>query len=92
MTLQSRRTTCWSSDGRVVSSRTRTIRAPAYHGRHAVSDSGAGVPSSLLLIHGAGSGPWVFEQWMTAFPEIEVAALDLQEGLDVERASMRHYA
>lgn len=48
--------------------------------------------ASLLLVHGAGSGPWVFDDWPAAFPELEVAAADLQEGLDVSRASMHDYA
>jgi pimeloyl-ACP methyl ester carboxylesterase len=41
----------------------------------------------IVLAHGAGSGPWVFEGW----PE-EWIRVDLQEGLDVARASMRDYA
>lgn len=46
---------------------------------------------SLLLVHGAGSGPWVFEGWEAHFPGMEVKAIDLQEDLDVARASMVDY-
>ena len=49
-------------------------------------------PRSLLLVHGAGSGPWIFEEWGSAFPGIAVSAVDLQEGLDVAKASMTTYA
>jgi pimeloyl-ACP methyl ester carboxylesterase len=47
---------------------------------------------SMLLIHGAGSGPWVFEGWKEAFPDIQVEAVDLQRGLDVSTTSMSDYA
>jgi pimeloyl-ACP methyl ester carboxylesterase len=46
----------------------------------------------LLLAHGAGSGPWVFDGWPAAFPDLEVAAGDLQAGLNVAEASMSNYA
>jgi pimeloyl-ACP methyl ester carboxylesterase len=49
-------------------------------------------PKSVLLVHGAGSGPWVFDAWASAFPTLTVEAVDLQQGLPVERASMRDYA
>jgi pimeloyl-ACP methyl ester carboxylesterase len=49
-------------------------------------------PASLLLVHGAGSGPWVYDEWASAFPSLTVEAVDLQEGLVVERASMDDYA
>jgi pimeloyl-ACP methyl ester carboxylesterase len=50
----------------------------------------AGV-TSLVLVHGAGSGPWVFDSW--APPDgIETVAVDLQRGLDVATASMDDYA
>ena len=49
-------------------------------------------PASLLLVHGAGSGPWVYEDWYASFPSMRVAAVDLQEGLDVGSASMANYA
>jgi pimeloyl-ACP methyl ester carboxylesterase len=47
---------------------------------------------SLVLIHGAGTGPDVFDSWAQDFPGIRVAAVDLQEGLDVGRATMNDYA
>jgi pimeloyl-ACP methyl ester carboxylesterase len=43
-------------------------------------------------VHGAGSGPWVFDGWAGAFPEVAVEAIDLHDGLDVGRASMDDYA
>jgi hypothetical protein len=46
----------------------------------------------LLLAHGAGSGPWVFEGWGDAFPGLEVEAVDLMAGLNVAEASMSNYA
>ena len=49
-------------------------------------------PASLLLVHGAGSGPWVFEGWADAFPGLRVVAVDLQAGLDLGTASMADYA
>lgn len=49
-------------------------------------------PKSLLLVHGAGSGPWVFDGWAEAFPHLRVASPDLQEGLDIGVASMNDYA
>ena len=50
-------------------------------------------PRSLLLIHGAGSGPWVFDGWPPFFPPtLRLEAVDLQEGLDPAHASMAQYA
>jgi pimeloyl-ACP methyl ester carboxylesterase len=49
-------------------------------------------PASLLLIHGAGSGPWVFEEWECRFTGVDIFAVDLQGQLDVARASMSDYA
>jgi pimeloyl-ACP methyl ester carboxylesterase len=49
-------------------------------------------PASLLLVHGAGSGPWVYDGWLQAFPGICLSAVDLQEGLDVATASHADYA
>ena len=43
-------------------------------------------------VHGAGSGPWVFDGWSESFPDLEIAAPDLQEGCDVARATMEDYA
>jgi pimeloyl-ACP methyl ester carboxylesterase len=48
--------------------------------------------ASLLLVHGAGSGPQVFERWPGHFPGLDVDAVDLHAGLVVGRASMRNYA
>jgi len=47
---------------------------------------------SLVLVHGSGSGPWVFESWERSFPELTVTAVDLQAGLDVAHATLRDYA
>jgi pimeloyl-ACP methyl ester carboxylesterase len=48
--------------------------------------------ASVLLVHGAASGPWVFDRWFDRFPEARTEAVDLQAGLDVAHASMRDYA
>jgi pimeloyl-ACP methyl ester carboxylesterase len=48
--------------------------------------------ASLLLVHGAGSGPEIFERWPSHFPGVDVDAVDLHAGLVVGRASMRNYA
>jgi dienelactone hydrolase len=44
-----------------------------------------------VLVHGAGSGPWVFDGWPTFFPGITTLAVDLHAGLAVEHASMDDY-
>jgi pimeloyl-ACP methyl ester carboxylesterase len=44
-----------------------------------------------LLVHGAASGPWVFEGWAETFPETDVYAVDLQAGLNIAEASMQNY-
>lgn len=49
-------------------------------------------PASLLLVHGAGSGPWVFTGWAEAFPAIRTVAVDLHHGVDTARASHDDYA
>ena len=49
-------------------------------------------PTSLLLAHGSGSGPWVFDDWAASFPGVTVAAVDLHANLDVSRASHADYA
>jgi pimeloyl-ACP methyl ester carboxylesterase len=46
----------------------------------------------VLLVHGAASGPWVFDRWLDRFAEPRTEAVDLQAGLDVAHASMRDYA
>jgi pimeloyl-ACP methyl ester carboxylesterase len=48
--------------------------------------------ASLLLVHGAGSRPEIFERWPSHFPGLDVDAVDLHAGLVVARASMRNYA
>ena len=48
--------------------------------------------ASLLLVHGAGSGPQIFKRWPSHFPGLDVDAVDLHAGLVVARASMRNYA
>ena len=49
-------------------------------------------PASLLLVHGAGSGPWVYDGWAESFAGVETVAVDLQDGLDVNTASHSDYA
>lgn len=48
--------------------------------------------ASVLLVHGAASGPWVFDGWEREFPARQVHAVDLQAGLVVAEASMQNYA
>ncbi|MCP9486378.1 MAG: alpha/beta fold hydrolase [Gaiellaceae bacterium MAG52_C11] len=48
--------------------------------------------ASLLLVHGAGNGPWIYACWIDDFPSLHVATVDLHEGLEVSRASMDDYA
>jgi pimeloyl-ACP methyl ester carboxylesterase len=45
-----------------------------------------------VLVHGAGSGPWVFDGWAEDFPGLVVASVDLQENLDVAGATHGDYA
>ena len=47
---------------------------------------------TVVLVHGAGSGPWVFDAWPSAFKGTTVVAPDLQDDLDVATASMGDYA
>lgn len=47
---------------------------------------------SMLLVHGAGSGPWVFDGWSESFPNLNLVTIDLHEGLDLSTASMDDYA
>jgi pimeloyl-ACP methyl ester carboxylesterase len=49
-------------------------------------------PASLVLVHGAGSGPWVFDDWRHDFPNFDVVAVDLQAQLDPAEADMGDYA
>ena len=46
----------------------------------------------MLLVHGAGSDPRIFDEWLESFPSLRVATVDLQESLDVASASMSDYA
>jgi pimeloyl-ACP methyl ester carboxylesterase len=52
----------------------------------------ASAPASILLIHGAGSGPWIFDGWTESFPGLIVSAVDLHAGIDVDHGSMSDYA
>lgn len=45
----------------------------------------------LVLVHGATSGPWVFDGWAARWPDDDVLIPDLQEGLDVAHATMSDY-
>ena len=49
-------------------------------------------PASLLLVHGAGSGPEIYAAWPPAFPSIDVRAVDLHLGLEISQASHADYA
>jgi len=46
----------------------------------------------VVLVHGATSGPWVFDGWAARWPGEDVRIPDLQEGLDVAHATMTDYA
>ena len=46
---------------------------------------------SLLLVHGSGSGPWVFDGWSDAFSAVRIDAVDLQAGLNLAETSMLNY-
>ncbi len=46
----------------------------------------------MLLVHGAGNGPWIFDDWADAFPPVALRTVDLHENVDIRRASMNHYA
>ena len=43
-----------------------------------------------MLVHGAGSGPWVFDGW--EHDALDIVAVDLQDGVDVTTASMADYS
>ncbi|MFA9428783.1 alpha/beta fold hydrolase [Egicoccus sp. AB-alg2] len=45
----------------------------------------------LVLVHGATSGPWVFDRWSDWLTDVEVVAPDLQDGLHVAHAGMADY-
>jgi dienelactone hydrolase len=46
----------------------------------------------LVLVHGATSGPWVFDEWSDHFADLDVRVPDLQAGSDVGHATMSDYA
>jgi pimeloyl-ACP methyl ester carboxylesterase len=45
----------------------------------------------VLLVHGAGSDPRIFDSWADSFPVAVLRAVDLQHGVDIQRASMSDY-
>jgi pimeloyl-ACP methyl ester carboxylesterase len=47
--------------------------------------------TTVVLVHGAGTGPWIFEEWSDAFPPDVLHAVDLHQGVDLARASMADY-
>ena len=48
-------------------------------------------PASVLFVHGAGSGPWVFDAWLASFTDVVVDAVELQAELDIASATMSDY-
>jgi pimeloyl-ACP methyl ester carboxylesterase len=50
------------------------------------------IPKSLVLVHGAGSTPQVYDGWYRWFPGLVVHAVELRAGLEVARARMADYA
>lgn len=54
------------------------------------ADPPADATRTLVLVHGAGSGPWIFDDW--GHPALDLVAVDLQEGVDAATASMADYA
>lgn len=52
----------------------------------------SGEDYSLVLVHGAASGPRVFDHWTEVLDGIGIIAVDLHEGRDVATASMVDYA
>ena len=46
---------------------------------------------NLVLVHGAGSGPWVFDGWAGNLSGFTLHTVDLHEDLDVASASMTDY-
>lgn len=45
-----------------------------------------------MLLHGAASGPWVFDGWKRFFDDLVVGVPDLHAELDVDKATMADYA
>jgi pimeloyl-ACP methyl ester carboxylesterase len=50
------------------------------------------VTRSVVLVHGAGSGPGIFDAWREDLAGLDVLAVDLQAGLNVGEAAMSNYA
>jgi pimeloyl-ACP methyl ester carboxylesterase len=48
-------------------------------------------PRTVLLVHGAGSGPWIFEEWVDSFPTSSLHMVDLQHDSHIPR-SMNQYS
>lgn len=46
---------------------------------------------SVMLVHGAGSGPWIWSGWEDAFPGMIVSPVDLHSRRDVGGTSMWDY-
>jgi pimeloyl-ACP methyl ester carboxylesterase len=49
-------------------------------------------PATIVLAHGAGSGPEVYAAWPPLFRGARLVAVDLHDGLDLARASHDDYA
>jgi pimeloyl-ACP methyl ester carboxylesterase len=49
-------------------------------------------PQVVVLVHGSGSGPWVFNEWAPSLPQSRVVTPDLMDALEPETASMDDYA
>src|SRR5215207_4159938 len=49
-------------------------------------------PRTVLLVHGAGNGPWIFEGWADTFPTSTLHMVDLQHDVHIPRASMNQYS
>lgn len=45
----------------------------------------------VVLVHGAGSGPWVFDGWSHEFSGVSLHTVDLHADVDVAQASMTDY-
>lgn len=67
-------------------------RAPGATPAPSPTPAPAGARRRVVLVHGATSGPWVFEGWAERWPDDDVRVPDLQDGLDVGRATMSDYA
>ena len=47
---------------------------------------------TLVLVHGAGSGPAIFDTWRSELQDLTVVTPDLHQGLDIAHTSMGDYA